>query len=147
MSNALRSVDYSVVDPATGAVLRSGSCAFQDMQAQARPGEIVIEGKLNDVEQKVSFSADGFRAVKRTSEVYIQPHQVRAECNQRVLARFPIEDQINGLRGAADVDFEWIDAMRDRCDELCAMKPIPADFATDHHWPANGDNNVRRAKD
>ena len=73
-------------------------------------------------------------AVTGTKPVSVD--QVDAVTARRIEARHPIIDQINALRGDGDVDFAWIDAVRDAGRKLKAMTPIPADFADDHHWPA-----------
>lgn len=69
-------------------------------------------------------------------EVRVTPDMVDAVATARITARYSLTRQINALRGAADdVDFAWIDAVRDAARALKAMPVIPPDYAADRHWP------------
>lgn len=46
-------IDYCVYDPATGRVLRSGRCWYDDLSLQAGAGEAVIAEAANDTAQYV----------------------------------------------------------------------------------------------
>lgn len=66
---------------------------------------------------------------------------VNTEIEARITARFDPFDQFNALRGARDdVDFAWIDAVREAGRALKAMDPIPPDFKDDKYWPAGESN-------
>lgn len=44
---------YTVFDPSTGKILRSGTCQQRDIKLQARDDETVIQGKADDATQKI----------------------------------------------------------------------------------------------
>lgn len=52
----------------TGKILRTGGCSDKDFFLQARDGEFVIEGKANDVTQKVANPGIAGRVVNKTPE-------------------------------------------------------------------------------
>jgi hypothetical protein len=63
---------------------------------------------------------------------------VKAEAARRIEERYPLWKQLNAIRsggtGLATMT-AFIDAIRAASNSLEAMKPIPHDFAADHHWP------------
>lgn len=133
--DAERGVDFSVVDPETGIVLRSGHSQFQDLAAQAGEGEIVIEGKVPDDTHMVAFGADGLEVIERPPPP-VTPEDVRSSCRRRILSAYSIEDQLNAPYEGTEAEIrQWIEAMRERCAELIGMEPIPQDYDTDKRWP------------
>jgi hypothetical protein len=62
---------------------------------------------------------------------------VKAECQRRIEARYPVWKQLNvaeeGGEGRAEMR-AFIDAHRAASNRIEAMRPIPHDFAADHHW-------------
>lgn len=71
-------------------------------------------------------------------EVKVTPAMVDAETNRRITEHADPFDQMNAMRGARnDVDFAWIDTVREAGRKLKATPPIPPDYADDHHWPEN----------
>lgn len=48
-----RRVQFIVYDPATGAILRTGTCAETDLHLQAHGAEAVIEGEADDARHAV----------------------------------------------------------------------------------------------
>ena len=48
---------FVVYDPATGEIIRSGTCRSADIAMQARTGEAAIEGRGSDLLYKVDLSS------------------------------------------------------------------------------------------
>lgn len=121
---------YSRFDITTGRFL--GTRAGQARSTlDFPPNEIILEGGYDERHWLVDGSV-------QSREVPVPPPlpgAVRAEARRRILARYPLEDQINALRGKAEVDFGWVDAVRDAGRTLRSLTPIPAGFADDRHWP------------
>ena len=68
---------YIVFNPATGKILRSGTCPARAIQKQAGPGETVIEGKADDAKQKI---VGGKVAAKTQAEIDAdKPPEVKPE--------------------------------------------------------------------
>lgn len=64
--------DYTIFNPATGEVLRSGSCPTKMLGHQVRQGESILVGQaLDDVSMKVEVDATGRKLPKRRSEAEI----------------------------------------------------------------------------
>lgn len=132
---AERGVDFSVIDPETGIVLRSGHSQFQDLAAQAGPGEIVIEGRVADDTHMVAFVADGIEVVERPPPPIVAD-DVRRCCRARIFTAYSVEAQLNAAYEGYEAEMrQWIEAMRERCAELIGMEPIPQDYDTDKRWP------------
>jgi hypothetical protein len=68
-------------------------------------------------------------------EIRVTRELVNAEVERRIVARYDRDTQFNAMRGADDVDFDWIERVRVAGRKLKAMPVIPTDFAADHHWP------------
>jgi hypothetical protein len=63
---------------------------------------------------------------------------VKAEAARRIEVHYPLWKQMNMMREhgsfAADEMVTFIDRIRRASNRIEAMKPIPPDFAADHHW-------------
>ena len=69
--------NYTVFDPSTGKILRSGTCQSRDVVLQANHGETVIQGEADDIKQKV---VDGKIANKTQAEIDAdKPPEVKPE--------------------------------------------------------------------
>jgi hypothetical protein len=122
---------YSRFDISTGRFL--GTREGQATSTLDFPlGEIILEGGYD----AAHWLVDG--EIERREVPAPPPTQgdVRSECRRRILARYPLEEQVNALRGVAEVDFAWIDAVREAGQKIRRHAVIPADFADDRHWPA-----------
>ena len=51
-------MEYIVYRKADGKILRTGSCPHNMLEAQAKDGELVREGKASDLDQKINESGD-----------------------------------------------------------------------------------------
>jgi hypothetical protein len=137
-----RSVDFSVIDIETGSVLRSGTSQFRDLQAQAGPGEAVIEGRINDLTHRVTFDAFGPRVVRRPAPNRTV-EDVRSEAGRRIEARYPVWRQLNAMAEGGEPVVKmraFIDALRAASNRIERMTPIPFDFTDDKYW--TGDNDA-----
>jgi hypothetical protein len=67
----LKTVDFVVYDT-TGRILRTGRCNPEDLQAQAGPGEFVLEDTADDLTQKV---VDGKVLFKTREEFMAEEHR------------------------------------------------------------------------
>ena len=111
------------------------------------------EGPLSDI----VIEADRVRVVRSTPPITAM--QVKLECRNRILARFPDWKQTNMLAravelqniwrlvgtwadseaaeaAALDAAWAWVRATRAASDVIEALSPIPADYAHDVRWPA-----------
>lgn len=69
--------------------------------------------------------------------IAVTPEMVKAECQRRIEARYPLWKQLNLAEegGAARAEMRaFIDALRSASDRIEARSPIPPDYAADHHW-------------
>ena len=67
----------------------------------------------------------------------VTPIMVKAECERRILARYPLGKQNTiTLRGGSERDDmqTFIEAMIAASHRIEAIDPLPPDFAADHHW-------------
>lgn len=125
------------------AIVRSGTCSKRSSLAlQAlNPGDIVIEGQYADDRYIIEIGEFGPVAVPWTAPAApIVPDQVKAECERRILARYPLGKQLTLMDegGPAAEDMRvFRDAMRDAAHRIEAMTPIPPDYREDGHWPSN----------
>ena len=70
-------------------------------------------------------------------EIGVTKAMVKAEAERRIIARYPLGKQNTIiLRGGAERDDmqAFIEAIIAASHRIEAMKPIPPDFAADHHW-------------
>ena len=71
------------------------------------------------------------------AEIAVAVSDVQAEAERRIIARYPLGKQNTIiLRGGGERDDmqAFIDAIIAASHRIEAMKPIPPDFAADHHW-------------
>lgn len=68
----------------------------------------------------------------------VTPDMVKAECRDRIVRFYSIEDQLNTTAERGE-GFEtmraYIDACREASRVLRQSEPIRADFRKDKHWP------------
>lgn len=70
----------------------------------------------------------------------VRPHDVKAECQTRILDAYPLaRQQALTMDGGADYDemVAEITRLRLLSRQICRMRPIPQDFRDDNHWTGN----------
>lgn len=127
---------FTVFDAATGDILRSGTCQRQSLALQSTaPSEIVIEGRYDDGEYIIHMAPEGPRPRKRRAQG-ATAEDVRAETQDRILARYSITDQLNAEDGEErDQMRAWINDVRAAGRRLAGMRTIPANYRDARYWP------------
>lgn len=151
-------VDFQLFNVVTRRLQRShrtaGNIELAELQCSADPELSYVLGHWNAATSYVD--ADG-NVVARTPEAraaglykdeaddpVVPPppatkDQVNAEAQRRILARYPVVDQLTILRkGGSNLATmsAFIDAAVAASNALTARPTIPADFGEDKHWPA-----------
>ncbi len=124
-------MDYSVYDVETGIVVAHYNYPEDKSEHVPRKrGQAMFRGKI----PADKYLILGGKVVPRPPQppAPVEPHQVKAEAERRIMADFPLWRQMNMIR--AGEDLSAIDAIREASNLIEAMEPIPLDFKDDRYW-------------
>lgn len=99
---------------------------------------VVTRITFEPVSDEIRAAAVKFEAGRRILEKYPQWRQVNMLARSVELTRKGVALTAEEQAEAASLEaaWAWIKSVRTASDAIEALSPIPADFASDHRWPA-----------
>jgi hypothetical protein len=73
----MKPVDYTVINPKTKEVIKSGHCHPQDLKLQAKPGQRLITGARGDSVDHVAHCVKGKWRLKKQTAAKVRAHHAR----------------------------------------------------------------------